>query len=42
MIEAFPPGFILIAGAFVSLAIPARLRGAFMLILPMWRCLATL
>jgi multicomponent Na+:H+ antiporter subunit D len=34
MIEAFPPGFILIAGAFLSLAVPARLRGAFMMLLP--------
>lgn len=34
MIEATPPGLILIAGAFVSVLLPARMRNAFMLVLP--------
>jgi multicomponent Na+:H+ antiporter subunit D len=34
MIEAIPPGLILIVGAFFSLALPGRVRQAFMVLLP--------
>ena len=34
MIEATPPGLILIVGAFISVLLPGRVRNVFMLILP--------
>lgn len=34
MIEATPPGLILIVGSFISVLLPARIRNVFMLLLP--------